>query len=707
MAGYLLNLIMSVLIFSLCNLNLIADIQPEISKTKIDFGTVPYCKRPTDTVVVRNPSNSSTNFKLLVGEKIKGTDFKNFRITNPKIKDLDLPPYDGSNAVIYVVEFNPSFGVEGVKNAILEIPTDLPNYPTISIPITGTSAKVEYIIDPPIVDFGEITTGKDFQISFDVEVKSSVSVKLNNIQKSKPELDVSFNDIDSIFVPNDTKKTINVKINLPTETNFSDNIQLHFFEPCDTIIIIPVKAKGASSSITALLNINLGLLSVCDTKDSTISLNFSGSGSGTIDSIGAITGNLNSLFKANFSLPLPINLDASNSTANLIISYIGNNLLTGLADIIIPVYTTINGKQIKMDFHVNADVKPVILNTDVSNITFSTLLPNTNEIKPILITNNSNFDISVDSYKIVGNFPQYFDLKPAFNKFILAKNNFQQLNVEFLPILANISANCKLIIYYSAENCSDSLVINLLGNSFAKGKCDFSFNNINDIVIDPKSPTLIIPISIKSPNSPLFLQDTIEINISFPRSIYFPIEITNSTQAKIIKNELNADKRILTIQNYFNQNLEADKSYIFAEISGIPLLGDISSGIFQTSDAQFLARSDQYEAGTLDILNFSLKVCNSGSERLLKFNEEVKQGIIEINLQENNQNLTITFSAVEKGQNICEVYDYFGNIIRSDTFYSNSNEIIQKVLSTSNLSKGIYFIKIITPSEIYSGKFIK
>ena len=240
------------------------------------------------------------------------------------------------------------------------------------------------------------------------------------------------------------------------------------------------------------------------------------------------------------------------------------------------------------------------------------------------------------------------DLKPAFNKFILAKNNFQQLNVEFLPILANISANCQLIIYYSAENCSDSLVINLLGNSFAKGKCDFSFNNINDIVIDPKSPTLTIPISIKSPNSPLFLQDTIEINISFPRSIYFPIEITNSTQAKIIKNELNADKRILTIQNYFNQNLEADKSYIFAEISGIPLLGDISSGIFQISGAQFLARSDQYEAGTLDILNFSLKVCNSGSERLLKFNEEVKQGIIEIDLQENNQNLTITFSAVEK-----------------------------------------------------------
>jgi len=707
MVGYLLNLIIGILIFFVSNANLFADILPEVSKSSIDFGTVPYCMRPTDTIVVRNSSSSNGNFKLLVGEKIVGTDSANFKITNPKIKDLDLPPFDGSNAVIYVVEFNPSIGIEGIKNATLEIPTDLPNYPIIQISITGISAKVEYTIDPPTIDFGEITTGKDFQSAFNVEVKSSIPVKLNNIIKTKPELDVTFNDADSIFMPFDTKKTINFKINLPTETNFSDNIKLHFSEPCDTTLIVPVKAKGASSSITAILNINLGLLSACNNKDTTILLSFSGSGSGTIDSIGKITGNLNALFNATFPSPLPITLNSTNSTANLLISFNGDKIQSGLADITIPIFTTINGKQITLDFRVISDVKPVNLDVDVNSIIFSTLLPNSNEIKPIQITNNSNFDIFLDSFKISGNYNNYFKFNPAFNKFLILKNNSNKLNLEFLPTEANISAKDTLIIYYSGENCNDSLIIILSGNSFAKGKCDFSFNNMNNITINPKDNSLIIPLSLKSQNTGLFLQDTIEIEILFPRSIFYPTETTNSTSAKIIKNELVGDNRKLTIQRYFEQNLEANTTYLFAEISGTPLLGEVSSGTFEISKVEFLTRSDQYEIGNVENLNFTLQVCNLGAERLLKINNQVKPGIIDIKYQENDENVIFIFSAIEKGNYDVEIYDFLGNIIGKYKFYSNSYEISNRVIATKDLINGIYFIKIVGPSEIFTAKFIK
>ncbi|HAW07858.1 MAG TPA: hypothetical protein DCW42_01610, partial [Bacteroidetes bacterium] len=84
------------IIFFICYLNINAQIIPELSKNEMNFGDLAECKIAYDTVIVRNPSASTQSFKLKSGEYIQGPSC--FKIINPKIKDLDLPPYDGTNA---------------------------------------------------------------------------------------------------------------------------------------------------------------------------------------------------------------------------------------------------------------------------------------------------------------------------------------------------------------------------------------------------------------------------------------------------------------------------------------------------------------------------------------------------------------------------------------------------------------------------------
>jgi hypothetical protein len=699
------------IIFSLSFILLVnlifADIIPEISKSSLEFGVVASCKKPTDTVVVKNPSGSQSNFKLLVGEKITGSDVQNFKIVNPKIKDLDLPPYDGSNAVIYVVEFEPSIGVSGFKQATLEIPTDLPNYPTISIPLSGTSEILQYIINPPQIDFGDIATNTNYQKSIDIEViLDSLSAKYISINNSQSNLTFSTTPTDSLFTPQNPKKTIALNINLPNIGSFSDQINIHITEPCDTVLSIPIKANGVGSSITTdFLDIDYGLISKCEKKDTSITLSFSGSDNGTIDSVGSLSGNLNNLLQVKFSKPLPISMNKNNPAETITFSINGDNFQSGNLDVFVPIYTTIAGQSNKLLFHLIANIQDAKLSQDQISIVFPTLLPNNNDQKTLKITNNSNFDISVDSCKFVGNFPQFFSLLPNFVSDILTISNSNNYNIVFEPKLPNISANCNLIVYYSYRGCLDSLMVNLTGNSFAKGKVDFAFSDLNSIKIDPKLNELILPITMKSEDAKMFLQDTVICELSFPRSVFYPLTIKNTTLAQIISNTINNNNRIIQIANYINTTLDSLNNYLFAEIQGIPLLGDTKTGTFNLQNIKFLNHSDLFDVGNITNLPFELQVCTAGGDRLLTFANEGNPGIVKISTLGNEGQ--IQFLALEKGENQIFIYDYTGNIVFLTNFVSQSNELVQIPLKLSNLPTGVYFIRIKTLSNTYSNKFLK
>jgi len=164
----------------ICFLPVKSDVIIEVSKSTINFGEVPYCKKITDTIVVKNSPISTANLKLLVGERITGTNSTSFRVTNPKIKDLDLPPYDGTNSVIYIVEFDPSIQPFGDKNAILEIPNDTKDS-VLKIPISAKSVMIEYEILPQVIDFQDISINQEYTKNLEITIKSNFNTKISSV----------------------------------------------------------------------------------------------------------------------------------------------------------------------------------------------------------------------------------------------------------------------------------------------------------------------------------------------------------------------------------------------------------------------------------------------------------------------------------------------------------------------------------------------
>lgn len=697
------------LIFLLCLafLQTKADIIPELSKDTLKFGNVASCERPRDTVVVRNPSTSTANFKLLVGEKITGLNSSSFKITNLKLKDLDLPPYDGSNAVIYVVEFDPSVGTTGAKEAVLEIPTDLTNMPIIKIPITGYSEQINYILNPDPINYGDIATGTNYNLGFSFEVQSNLTIHISKITKAKNEITTDLTGFDYNLTPTSSQRNINININLGNTGKFSDTLKIYIDSPCDTVLSIPILANGLPSAISALLNYDFGLLSKCENKDTVVILTFSGSGSGKIESVGVITGALAKLYSVSFESALPITLNSGNPTAKMTISFKGDGNTKGLANINIPVNITVNGNSSTMNFTSTADIGDIKLDQDKTLLDFGTIFAFTSQSLNLNLNNNTKFDINITNYKFTGNFPALFDFNPVFAPFLLKKGDLKQYTIFFNPVLPKINAVGKLVIYYNANNCSDSVVVDVQGNTFDSGALKISFNNQSLYEVDPKTASFSLPLTMKPLGNTVLLDDSLSVEITFPRSVFYPESIISNFPSRVDNNTINGNLRTYSFTIFFNKfavptNVETE----IAKIQGIPLLGDIKESKFDISKVELKSGNKFVSIDSLIGTTLRLIICERGGERLLKVTQIPNGGIIKIeNINDND--ISLSCFLLEKGMNEISLIDLNGQILESKRFYSNSNSTEKITFNSSQIPNGVYFILLETVSDKYSLKIIK
>lgn len=681
----------------ICFLPVKSDVIIEVSKSTINFGEVPYCKKITDTIVVKNSPISTANLKLLVGERITGTNSTSFRVTNPKIKDLDLPPYDGTNSVIYIVEFDPSIQPFGDKNAILEIPNDTKDS-VLKIPISAKSVMIEYEILPQVIDFQDISINQEYTKNLEITIKSNFNTKISSVNwKNNQSLTVDLSGgLD--LIPN-FKTILPVKIKLSNLGTFNDTLELKINEPCDTVFKIPVQANAPNGFIEGFRNLNFGLLSDCNNKTDSLTIKFSGYGSGQINSI-EIEGDGSENIQVNFDKSLPIQF-TNGSQETIKISLQPNNKNYGKKKVLIKFNAEINFEIKQYTILIDYEIAEVRLNSNTTKIDFANTYPTQIDSKEIEISNPTPFDIQIDKIDFICPNNDAFSFEPQNLPIIITKGNKQNFLIHFIPQEQNTNYDCKLELSFSSQNCQKSLAIDLSAKSLSKANLQISFSDLKQIEIDPKSEFFALPISINTTEGEITLNDTLYFEINFPRSI-FKFENIKSGNTSLVSNSIDNNKRKLSFRTIFNGTKITTQKFNLGTLEGIPLLGDVAYGHFAFDSFYFASKSNSYQLSKADSLPFNLIVCNQGEQRLLMLANQNKS-IIEIT-NINKSFLEININAIESGKNKLLLIDLLGNQVLNQELITRNQQTNKLYLNIQSLSKGIYFIVLMTPSEIYSNK---
>jgi len=688
------------IIFFICYLNINAQIIPELSKNEMDFGDLAECKIAYDTVIVRNPSASTQSFKLKSGEYIQGPSC--FKIINPKIKDLDLPPYDGTNAVIYVVEFNAALAPEGNISGNLFIPTDLPNFPSIQIQLKGAKWSSSY--DFTNLDFGTIGVGIQASANLTLHLSSKFNIKIKNITNSLPELIPDLTNFNYSISSNDTTLSIKYNLTLPSASNFKDTILIAIEEPCDTILKIPVSAVSISSNLNYLSSIDIGSLSQCETKDTSIEFNYEGIGEAKINSLGNITGNGNSaaLFTATFSQNFPIILNPSSPSSNLVIHYSGDKSFQGVFSINVPINITMDGTDYVISIAISGIVEGYNILIDTNILNFGSTLVNQQVQKKFTITNNGATTVDFLSYQFVSDPSNSLSLIAPFQPFSLAQNENKDINIAFNPQFSNISLDGFIIIYYQFKDCKDSIVISLKGQSLVKHSVDFELKAGR---FSPLETSAKIPVSIISNNAIDSLAEKLTIQISFLRDMYFPLRVSNDNGANIISNQILGDFRILKIEVEIPQINDGDTlPHLLFEIDGEVLLGAHTQTPITIDSVEF-NDPNLFEIGNIQNDTLYINNCSAGGDRLLQYVND-GPGIIQP-FQVQSNTIKFEIHTLEKGNYTLSVYDYLGSKIKEIKFYGEKASIYEFDIPINNQSSSIYFYKMSSPTQSFVGKFIK
>ena len=688
------------LIFCLFALNLNAQIIPEVSKTTMDFGNLPECKVGYDTVVIRNPSNSSVIFKLLVGEYIEGPSC--FKIINPKIKDLDLPPYDGTNAVIYVVEFNASIAADGMNMGKLVIPTDLQNYPKIEISLLGS--KSSSIYDFTNLDFGTIGVGSQAAANLILHISSKSPTKIASISNSHPELSPDLSNFNYFIASTDTIISIPYTIELSSASNFRDTIVIHIAEPCDTILKVPVSAVSIESSVNYLSVIDFGRLSQCEIKDTTITFNYNGLSEAIINSIGAISGNDNfaNLFSASFSQNLPIILNKINSSANLRIQYIGDKSFEGVFSINIPIDAKIDGKDYQLNISVSGIIEGYHISIDKNSYNFGLNIVNTPVHTNFLISNIGTTVVDFINYKFTNDPTNSLSLATTFTPFSLNPNDNYNIEVVFNPQFSNVQLDGDLIIYYQFKGCKDSIVISLQGQSFSKKKIDLQLKAGTYL---PNEYSVLIPVYLVAKDGFTGNNEKIIMSISFLRDLYYPRSISSINNAQIISNQISDNYRILKIElNLPDIDIGDSLPHLLFEIDGYVLLGEHTETPISIDTIEF-TRPEIFEVGNIKNDTLYIQVCNAGGERLLQ-NVNAEFGLVQPPQIENDE-VKFIIQTLEKGDYNISIYNYLGNKINEIKFAGDKASVYEFNIKMNEYPFSLYFYTIASPTQSIKGKFIR
>ncbi len=666
-----------------------SDIVP--SKTAIDFGMLNHCESPADTIQLRN--YGAANRKIFIGEAISGANPECFAIVNPKKNDMDLPPYDGTNALVYVVRYIPAPADPGPKSAQLTIKTDDPLLPEIKIDLKGESEKFVMSVTPDTIDFGKIAVGQQVIDMVTLHNSSAKDKRIFRIINNNPCITLEVSD--SLVSTGSSVAFINTILNVPVPGKFLDSITIVMEGPCFDTLRYLVKAEVIAPTVNIPEAVDIGMVSPCDSIWKTIVFKNKGFVKATIYSISLFGGPDKDYFELRpDGLSYPLSLDPGMDLPRIIV-FRPIDDSEGVKTAFITISCDFNGSRYDTTIFFRAEVVKVKL-PDLSlelpeaqpGTAGSTVIPVQNKLKlPVKILKVH----PASKYKDV--------ILPGTlieNDTIAPSGTDTNLVITFRPKIDGDYTD-SVRIDYSCGSCLDSFFIVAHGRASKADTIDFS---IGSIECDPVSGQLIdIPVFVshRDKNKTLaFSSDTIEVR--FNRTVVYPKAIKSGAGSDVELLSITEEQDEWSVIMAIPRGIKPEDSSAMAAVRLLPLLGDeeISAVKFGKVVIKGIEGLEQPVIGKTDAGKIKTKICKAGGDRLISYT--AGNPPIAPAMNPARDEMKFRLNLFEQGTWSLEVYNTSGSLVASRQLPGLGPE--RGAIDAGGLAPGLYLALLKSPAGL-------
>lgn len=662
-----------------------------ISTNNIDFGLTGKCGDVEKTFYIKNLESATEDLIITKRGTINGADAANFNIAQePNPIPYTLKPGD---SVIYYIRYIAAAGNEGVKTAQLQIETNSPTNPVITIDLTGEREDLNVQILPSNdIYLGDIYAGFNYDTTLTLTNPGRLEQRISDVLISNPDITVF--PIGGTLIPNqgnnlDFTFTVNSKI----EGNQTANIRFIFNYPCRDTLYATLHFNSIFANYTLPNQIDFGTLSPCESKMDTIYLENNSAAPFVLKSISNIFGGDNSLFTL---LPSTIKLlDTlfSGESVAFIVNFDPQSSSDGTKSAYFEITLYINGVESTKRIDLIGERRSGFV-VSPPELYFGNVVINTQKTMSIVLENIGPWDVEF----IALDYPQLPNfIVMNWSAQTLTQGNQIVLDITFAPT-AIIAYNDTITVHFSSANCpEETRKIALMGNGVPAKNIHIWMPNL---FVSNNEDNLHIPIFAKLDKQGdtllNFKLDT--MSIAFNRTIFYPTGLSNPN-ARIINNEIQDNMRILTLE--FNQVRLSDKDSVLTDIIGKTMLGDIDTTSLMITNIAYqqidLVSNITYTDGSLQT-----PYCNRGGDRFLLVNPGGKPPIIQPNPTDGKMN--VKFSAIESGNYSLSISNVQGITVELDkwelSFETDKN--YEQTFDLSNYQSGVYYITLRTPTKIYA-----
>ncbi|HPD34052.1 MAG TPA: choice-of-anchor D domain-containing protein, partial [Candidatus Kapabacteria bacterium] len=429
-----------------------------ISTNSIDFGFTGKCGDVIKTFYIKNLETATEDLRITKRATITGPDAANFNISQePSPIPYTLKPGD---SVIYYVRYTALAGNEGIKTAQLQIETDSPTNPQITIDLKAEREDLKvHILPSDDIYIGDIFAGFDYDTTLTLNNSGRIEQKVFDVLISNP--DIKAFPLGGILLPNlgnnlDFRFTINSK----TEGTQTAIIQFIFNDPCRDTVSAKIHFNSIFANFALPNNINFGILSPCQSKRDTIYLENNSTAPFIIKSISNILGTDNTLF--NLTKPqikLPDTLFAGDKVP-FIVNFDPQSSNDGNKSAYFEITLYVNGVETTKRIDLTGERRSGFV-VSPPELNFGSVVINTQKTMSVTLQNIGPWDVDFVSldYPILSNF-----IVLNWSAQTLTSGNQINLDITFAPT-GIMTYNDTITVHFTTTNCpEETRKIALIGN---------------------------------------------------------------------------------------------------------------------------------------------------------------------------------------------------------------------------------------------------
>ena len=650
----------------------------ELNKYSIDYGLLGMCQSKLDTIIVTNRGTGAVS--ITSRGQITGANPSFFRIiSEPATVPYTLQP---NNSETYIIEFIPSAGASGTKNAEFNISTDEPSMPIIVVPLTGRSDSIR-VSAPLMIDFGAVPIG---------EIRTQTITLTNNgelnvlvIRVDSDNTNVSVTPQTAFIAANGGTADFDISMNFISGGVQTARLSFIFDIPCPDSLLVDVTGEGLVGNIENTISLDYGILAPCE--DSLMTVMVTNTGTATIE-----------------LLPIPILRGTDKSLFNILDTNIYTKILnpgdSSFIDVQFkPTGSTDGVKQAELAI-------PVFMNNDTIEVTtvlrgerrsgivlvpnqvaFGSVTVGTTVEKLLILKNVGLIPVTISSVPFVGYFSVIPDPMPPT---ILQPGDSIVLRIQFSPDSVRYYEDT-LQFGIQVQTCYDSISVIVSGNGAPAKSVIVWLPHLRNV--PPDLPGYTIPVygKLENPNDSLSCC-SLKADIGFDSTLFYPESLINGN---IISTYRDNKYFVIRIEVFsFDIN---DKDSLLTEIFGYPLLGDTTYTDLKWYDFNWTGGGSINPPTMIDG-SFEIEICRRGQDRLLKHSTPITMSV---SPNPADEFLEVNITVLETGNYKIELMGLTGDINQIKNWDVNLNSNIDYHFNFDiwNVSSGMYYLILKSPTQ--------